>query len=196
MPKAKIEIIALDRRFNKTEVDCITAVLFWVRDRDGRTRAYDEKEEAMEAAQTFEALGYVLLDDPEPADLDAEERAADAIRQEHDEAVSGILGDLIDDAEAETALLLSAQYPHDQDEIAAIGPLSKGRMVVPAEDGLHVTVDAGTPDARSMLMIPRGIAPWMARAIIDAWDAGHRRGFGEGQADMVSAMTRHAVPMS
>ncbi|MBE7197155.1 MAG: hypothetical protein INR70_05045 [Parafilimonas terrae] len=196
MPKARIEIIALDQHYNPTEVDCITAVLFWVRDRSGRTREYAEKEAAMEAAETFGTLGFVLLDEPEPGDREAEARAADAIRQEHDEAVAGILGDLIDDAEAETALMLSGRFPNDRDEIAAIGPISKGRMVVPADDGLHVTVDAGTPAARSMLMIPRGIAPWMARAIIDAWDAGHRRGFGDGQADMVSAITRHAVQLS
>lgn len=107
---------------------------------------------------------------------------------------------MIDDyAEEGSAWVRSMEYrfPGDAAEILAIGPLSGDRILVPAEDGLDVRLGDSHPfDPYPLLTIPRGLPPETARMLVTAWDAGRKRGFGDGRADMLRAMKRHAMGLS
>lgn len=147
----KISILAFDPAFNPTEIDDIAAVRFWVRDSLNRTREYDSREAALEAAETFEALGFVLEDEaPMPA--------PEPVR-------------------TEGGLVLQAVV--DEDAIAAIGDLGGDRWIVSGPAGFDVYSDGNM--SGPYMTLPRGLAPEIARLLVEAWDAGYERGVANGK---------------
>ncbi len=89
------------------------------------------------------------------------------------------------------------RFPYDNAEILAIGPISGDRILVAAEDGFDLRFGESHPfDPYPLLTIPRGLPPETARLLIAAWDTGRKRGFGDGRADMLRAMKRHAMGLS
>lgn len=170
--KIKVWIIALNQHFDVVPEDCVTAVLFWVRDGEWRTRQYDSLEAAQEAAETFRALGGVLEDG-------AEQRApAPAAEPEAQNGVAALVDHIIGDLNDAAAAGLVAAFPRDAVEIEAIGPLTDSRYLTSGEDGLDVYADGD--DSQPYFTIPRGLHPAIARRLIDTWEAGYKRGLANG----------------
>lgn len=170
--KTQVRIIALDHHFEAVPEECASAVLFWVRDREWRTRQYDSLEAAREAAETFRALGGVLEDGAEPV-MPSPAAEPDA---QHD--VAALVGGIISDLQEEAAADLVDAFPRDAAEIEAIGELSDGRYLASGEDGLDVYADGD--DSQPYFTIPRGLHPAIARRLIDTWEAGYKRGLANG----------------
>jgi|GEM_PF-2830574 len=170
--KTKVWIIALDHHFEAVPEECASAVLFWVRDGEWRTREYDSLEAAREAAETFRALGGVLEDGAEPR---APEPAAEPEAQK---GVAALIDDIIGELQEAAAADLGNAFPRDAAEIEAIGPLTDGRYLASGEDGLDVYADGD--DSTPYFTIPRGLHPAIARRLIDTWEAGYKRGLANG----------------
>jgi hypothetical protein len=161
------------------------AARFVVSDRRGRSREYVSHSDACEAADTFRALGGVLLDEPDPVDREVEAQTAAAGRQEHYEQVLGILEELIEDNTAAIAHMLSVRFPNDEAEIRAIGPLSGDRYLIPAETGFDVMLEDDTSkNPRPILTLPRGLSPEVNRMLLSFWDAGYGAGWVDGRESM------------
>lgn len=170
--KTKVWIIALDHHFEAVEEECASAVLFWVRDGDWRTRQYDSLEAAREAVETFRAIGGVIEDGEESVE------PASAAEPDAQNEVSALVDDIVAELQEENAADLVVAFPPDAAEIEAIGPLSNDRYLASGEEGLDVYADGD--DSTPYVTIPRGLHPAIARRLIDTWEDGYKRGLANG----------------